>query len=574
MLSRLEELPNELLDVILGFSSESSLARLLACNKSLKERAEPALYGRPEAQQRAMLWGCEKARVEVVRLVNSYGGRVSERARVMMQRLCRSRDWPSIRYFYQHGLDEDIKSATYYADCILLLVPLIRAGAPLNIIQLVLERGADPNCLHTVTQRDALCPLSAALTANSEETWRFLIAKGAIIHGRELRGLPRTALHLPIFAAAATMATQHYGCAMMQLSLDAGLDINASVPALAPRPARRHYKHQLGKLGYELLECYYATPLFAFLKSIRSWRSDIGPNPVEGLTWLLEHGATPLVDITVPSSSENPKWLRTHSEGETYTTIDLLLDQWGLTTLTNPIFMGVIKLLAQNGAARGHATRLLLKVDGDLPAVKSRRSPSIDDMKRGRGNLVRALLLEDPEADDKNQVLAEYLQRNVSRIHGFGEPEIAIVDHLLEAGADINARPAGQPDGPTVLHEICRSFNSAERWRPGHWTRDHFLEDKKVPLRQPFLELLRRKGADPTLTSEGKTAADLLVQGIKNLHLGSEKVNGEGEAASEERGDRSIIPEAVEHLSDLASKLRAGGVRGECGRRACEKPLI
>lgn len=280
------------------------------------------------------------------------------------------------------------------------LARLVRAGAPVDLVRLLLDRGADPNGRGEGPE-GALSPLSAAVLAGSAPVFALLLERGADINGRKLgrRGQegdekgkdPETAattrtgmavsewppfrvFFIPSFAAAYAMARRHPRArSMMQLCLEAGADINEGV--LVRRRMWRGIPMSGGWLENTVL-----TVLSAYLESIESWDNNEGrKNPSGGgrkqespedshddvvddtdlaahLAFLLDRGAT--VDDTSHwsvAATRRPSFV-------------IVLNRWnGAAISQQPACAAVVAQLLAHGAVHpGGTTRVLREfVDPD-----------------------------------------------------------------------------------------------------------------------------------------------------------------------------------------------------------------
>lgn len=394
----LENLPTELLNLIIGFLDDSELANLLSCNKLLQRRIEPELYGTGFARNRAMRWGCRKGNLDSIRLALYYGACIStienltssqtdlcesegsfskaskvstlclaakngkpevfralirrgariddpEIAPNTLKRLIKSlsapRLWPLLRLFLEARLGNQVPRNVQSQHNVLSVIPLIRSGAPPALMSLMIEQGANPNEIQYHSCHVLICPLSLAIMRNETSLVSFLISKGANIAGvYSSRPRPKP-WHIPVLAAAATMSQN--GPEMVALCLAHGADINHEAPVL-----RGPYQY------------YYTTPLFAYLDSIKSWDADPVLSPVEGLKFLLESGAS-----AGPSGfiGQRRLWYR---PVKTPSSIEFLLEKWGVQQLTNTRFFATIEFLIENDAARGLVDDILCKCDHQI----------------------------------------------------------------------------------------------------------------------------------------------------------------------------------------------------------------
>jgi len=274
MASKLESFIPELLEVITGDLDSSDLARLLTCSKSFQQRLEPILYGSKDLSNRAMHWACLNGNLSTIHRAIAYGAFINaiETPHVMkgnpkpvkvlplylaarrshadafklllelgarvddsdvdirqlndlMKCLCTSANFPLLAAFLKAGLDSQVRTRQC-SEVAWPLIPAIRSGASLDIVRLLLDKGANPNQLQFCQGIITMSPLSSAIMANSVPLFNLLLESGAKIDGTDFRAVTRRALHIPIFAAAQAMARHAHGRQMMQLCLDNGANIN------------------------------------------------------------------------------------------------------------------------------------------------------------------------------------------------------------------------------------------------------------------------------------------------------------------------------------------------------------
>lgn len=218
--SSLERLAPELLEPIVDDLYRSSLVStmsLLRCSQRLKRHIEPMLYTRKEIQNQALQWACIRGNTDIIRLLVSHGAPVGtyfresryqmgdplplfslclaakhrriEAFRLLLelgarvdrpqglQRCVQMAQLRQLVYhifsrtsiragpelaslFFEAGLDVQIKKAGQAPDIYHPFIRLIKAGAPTDLVQLLLDRRADPNCVQSDfrSRRTHLCP--------------------------------------------------------------------------------------------------------------------------------------------------------------------------------------------------------------------------------------------------------------------------------------------------------------------------------------------------------------------------------------------------------------------------------
>lgn len=590
-MSGLGSLPRELFDNVLGRLGQDGITRLMSCNSSLQKLLEPFLYSNKAVQNKAMDWACREGQLSTIRLAVTYGASVDliqghhststiniaakkhrgEAIRLlielgacvvspemgtrdrnkglvefrrMIRHLCSPHMDPEeseslIQLLYDHAIDERCRKVEQGPDTALPLITLImsRSGTPFDLIRRLLDEGVDINKPRPYQYRDALTPLSAAILANSMSVFRLLRDRGADIHGVDVEYLPRKGLHIPIFAAAKTMAVEDHGRVMMQLCVDNGADINNRLAVML----RENWYWRPGPINHT--SYCYITPLLVFLDSVDSFKSFHRPNPVKQLTWLLVHGAR------LPSDDHISMFSLPKRHGCIYygapTAIDLLIDKWGLQKFSEPRFTEMITLLADQGISRDHVGRLLIKHRPvrNSTCIYTRENKKIDS---GR-EVLTSILLESLDIYSYTDMLTIVIMSAWNYyipcdcISGSSTPPRKpwheAIEPILEQGADINARVLGREEGGhTALHELCGQMNKIERSRVESRPFANIMDAVEHLQREIFLEFLIEKGAGPTISVgiTGDSALDVLVAGL----------------------DQFRIEDAKESIQSLASELR------------------
>ncbi|KAI0003568.1 hypothetical protein F4779DRAFT_621764 [Xylariaceae sp. FL0662B] len=296
------------------------------------------------------------------------------------------------------------------------------------------------------------------------------------------------------------MATRDHDRAMMQLGLDNGANINDRIPIMSPYGDAKKLsekKYIVGEHTYT-----YATPVLVFLYSIESSKSPNYSNPVEDdADKILDETAAwrrvdfnytnglLVFDYTRSAADPSPPRLYGCICTEAPTGIDILVDKWGLQRFAEPRFADTIKLLVYRGVSVGHVARLLLKYDRSVYSTAYRCVKEKPKTKFGRDALI-TILLEGPMVDSFDDVLATFVIGKARQYEHWPHTDsaYAIIERLIDAGANINARTLG---GKTVGLRRCIAS----------W------------LSKSFLPFLAEKDADPTkpVGAKGETALDALV---------------------------------------------------------------
>lgn len=528
MSSTIESLAPELSDGLASYLSLSELSRLMRTSRGLHRRLEPLLYVSQAARNEALRWACTRGQLSAIgRVISTYGAspstvRLTETdgpspATLTLHLAVRKGHLDAFRLLLELGARVDNRDATttqlesllrrlfsppkpdfvrafFEAGCgsqlpsRLLdrtLVMLINKGASLDLVLLALDSGASPN---RIQSRGGLrqCPMSACIFQTSKPLFDLLLKRGASIHGGEIEYPRRIPVHIPIYAAAYVMLK--HGTAMMQACLDNGADINHR--ALMPR---FHYR----------MHYHYGTPLLGYLDSIKTWPVDADCDPVHNLEYLFEKGAIAdeLPNVTLPDSNKEPIY-----HIEPLSSLEVLLDSMHgkFELLTDPQFLAVAKLLIQHDAAKGRVGLLLGKYD---PPRCS------ESAKRGWRSFITLLL----DAPDRNEhvstLLSNYIDARGRSLEPLGDLTVETITVLVERGADINASGT---DGHPPLQLLCWRYHVLERMHTidDSHTTVHFGSRNIAEQRRRLVAFLLAKGANPDLKMEGKTAEEILVDGV------------------------------------------------------------
>ncbi|CAG8954242.1 hypothetical protein HYFRA_00005862 [Hymenoscyphus fraxineus] len=232
MLSSIETLANELLDLILQDLNLAEQTALLRCSKYLRQRIEPALYEQESQRDVAMHWAIQNGKTHIIRLLVSYGA--------------------SIDTFSGHG-GSPHPSLGWSPNSTLLFAVAAKEKST-DAFELLLELGAKvPKGRGDIPTFDLVVQQDASIDLREDTIYHY-----------------RDALNIPVFAAVYRMAMS---IDMLQRCLDLGGDINTLC-------VYSHFIH--GK----------TTPLSHYLDSNRAvWWRDRGLHPVDGIKFILEHHA-------------------------------------------------------------------------------------------------------------------------------------------------------------------------------------------------------------------------------------------------------------------------------------------
>lgn len=415
----------------------------------------------------------KRSRADAFKVLLKLGARVDDldvdirQLNNLMKCLRRPVNFPLLEAFLEARLDSQIRTRQC-SEVAWPLIPAIRSGASLDFVRLLLDRGANPNQLHFCQGFMTMSPLSAAIMANSAPIFNLLLERGAKIDGTDYRDPTRRALHIPVFAAAQAMARHAHGRQMMQLCLDNGADINR-------RASSMFYSHKYTSRD--------TTPVLIYLDSIEKWQADpdTGRGPVEGLTYLLEHGAS-LKSSTEPFL-ERPICGRYWAE-RSPKLLDFLVTKWGSSHLSIPEFSATIVILGQRGTV--DTSEMVMEGWNDFLTLLPKDQQA--DITRLLGESI--LIPGGPTGGRRRW---KYL----------GAVCRTMIDHALAARADINALVPS-----ALLHALCRHYRDVRR----NYGRSTVL----YQMRCEETSLLLSKGADPTITFDGKTAIDILESELKH----------------------------------------------------------
>lgn len=488
----------------------------------------------------------------------SDGGHACEK---FVRRLCRPRNAKLLRLLLLKAATEPknesgLRSKSLAIQRISLISIIGWAGC--DLVQLLLDKQADPNGLHPRLGHRFLSPLSAAILTHSPEAFKLLISHGANINGKDV-ARDRQPMHIPVFAAATQMLQGVSGLAMMQLCLDHGANIN--------RPCHEHnfpisVKARAVMPYADPIPHVCTTALFTFLGSIKSWQPSASMMcPVDGLKFLLNAGASAVSPPSRPIQrryNNTQLFLHDRTYAGASSTVELLLDKWGLGHLNEPEFFKVLELLIRHGAARPFFARILVKYD----SVKNPEWADPEIVSNWQRLL--DLLITDLKQSDTNidvvlrRVIADkgYLRSTLvhSPWRGVGEIGRTSINALIAAGADINARiqvplreaTASQRD--TALQEVCSAFIHTDQLENDlHDHLDGHLCEYSLKSERTYSEwfaFLISKGADPYMEDthpcrNGESAIDIMLSPMK-----------EGRASRDGRGSLE------KHLMRLIAVLK------------------
>ncbi|KAM7190472.1 hypothetical protein V8F33_009455 [Rhypophila sp. PSN 637] len=330
-----------LLDMILAQLAAKDQARLARCNRELSQRTLHSLY-KPDAGNSVVEWAVTKGAIDTLRRALARGALVSwvrqshedkptltlalqhkqDDTFLFLLELGASlpshgRNWGQHEDFYKVNFRHlynclytdrfdlvrrfiEARLASHFAQSMLNVLFLRIMERTLDIdvdeklIEILLEDGADPNCVDYLPEGDTALnlppqaqdeptsswsPLSHALCAGRGDLFQLLIEKGANINGPFpwQNGIDecRLPLHVPVCAAAFRMADADEDSWCMELCIEHGADLGIRVP---------YYDESRNMVSF-------ITPPAVFLQSVEEWGEQEHPNLIEKLEFLLIHGA-------------------------------------------------------------------------------------------------------------------------------------------------------------------------------------------------------------------------------------------------------------------------------------------
>ena len=554
----LEALPQEMLDTIVGFLSAPDIARLGECSEHLSRRLSRALYLTPEARNSALRWACIFDLPRVMRLAGAplstvdipkvrrnheqqghqrteggtvrvltlhlaamasvpcafkrlirHGASIDDcevsprHLRAFVERLCARPHADFALPFLESGLASQLPKDMLNQ----LLLGLIKAGTTTDLVEQVLDLGADPNYLHRGHQkRQTMSPLAAAAVRGKPAIFQLLLERGAHGDGPRFDRAIKRPLHIPLYALAHAASSQDINAVVggFQLCLSrAGANINHHAWV---RP-------QFPRFIYPLL-C--TTPFFFYLNSIKSWEFEATARHEAVIQWFVDNGASVLPQQIL----QLKKIYRGHTARcvATPTPIELLLDYWGIESLTyRPGFLNMLKVLVVHGAAPTESiARLLSKYEYE----KAPSDDSADDAIYASWHKFITFIAnsEGPHSARPSQILRHY---TIVLGAGFlpwagrinvGTLTLRTMDALLAAGADINWNDNGQ--SRTALSELCwedcKAGPSDSVWVVPRWAFDLWRSESP---RTKLYRMILDRGANPRAKWEDQTATQILEQG-------------------------------------------------------------
>ncbi|CAH0038009.1 unnamed protein product [Clonostachys solani] len=529
MALHLAYLPNEILDSIFTYfqprEADITQARLIRCNNALRRRFEPRLYSQEESCDRIMRVACERGLIETIKLaVDTFGASPSlvtiwngpEPFKVLTLHLAAKKMQPGafalllklgarvdieidkkfiqsqmpcivkalqveharmLHQFFISGTAAQVPNIPIANNC--LVQAIINRALP-ETVRLLLDHGANPSHVQAGGMR--LSALSAAAMTGAKETFKLLLEMGADVNAKKCKLRASSLFEVPIIGAAHAMA-EFQTTEMLQLCLEYGASIDTNI-TLAHESS-----------GSPIL----ISPLTAYLDAVIDWRAVHKLSPFDAVSLILNQ---------VHQMAENPtSFLNMDLNTDCFQigkALESLLGKWGVGHFVIDEFFAVVWLLAENAGAVD--LRSILKTMLHEPIATyyndglSRWLVILDVLLKNRNTAERSTVLYNLILDCANS--------------GFtyeDESAEVLIDHLIQAGADINLREHGDESSRTVLHAVCdiideetKDLEQSSRW--------HFVElyQPDIDKRGGLLQTIVRKGGDPKLQSNGKDALDRL----------------------------------------------------------------
>ncbi|KAL4966590.1 uncharacterized protein BDV14DRAFT_198715 [Aspergillus stella-maris] len=508
-------------------------------------------------------------------------------------------NWALLRLFYKTGLDEQLRSR-HHPSLTLPLFWVIHNSSrlsepPLDIVKMLLSRGAGEfiNEGRRSHRQHFLTPLTVAMRQNNYDATPLLdllLQEGAKIHGPKITASTSKPTHIPIFAAVEAMAATG-DTKYLDWCLRRGANVNHCA-GWQGRVAWYYSDFGVNPAVFYVLSIDYSDKktwnhASAETTGIKR-KSKVLTSPVEGLSYLVERRAHFDIDrdwksrlrnevgsdstTTMPLASKVNNGLaalemqfallpfsqtlpRTNAAGASsgradstntkppITTdnkalwcVDRYIQRWGLTKLrNNPHYHEIAKYLVRNCAESGKAD-ILIMYECER-AFLTKYGSYLEEAVQYWLHFLDNVLLPSLPTSATNLLVKYILRRNHHHSKGLGEFQKATIDHLIFAGADVNASWIRTGDDveseSTPLHELCCSYNSIER-ETQHYSRlkaAHAAAGSALPGKLPPLpplprismpaeskgEILRYiigKGADASRVVKGRKARDVLVEDV------------------------------------------------------------
>lgn len=335
--SLIERLPQELLDMALGYLPRNSQSFLGRCSKILRYRVEPTLFGTEDNRGWAMKRACQRGLHNVILTALQFGSNptiipiylaarqktihtstlaiaakhnkqatfrflVDLGARIdhpkihptalksIIRYLARPRSGETLNHFLSAGLMTQLSQVgrdRLLVDCLKSLGVEAVPTAAVERFRFMLKEGADPN--------SGQFPLSIVIPQRQWDPFQLPLDQGGDINrvSYDLDNLPDPD-NLPIVVVVKDMATRKGSIDRrdgVAKCTEAGADINVAIPT-----------------GYDKDRFFtrVVTPLLIYIEAAARWGSD----ETTDLQYLLEYGASP--DCVFDKLPEDPKVKRSH----------------------------------------------------------------------------------------------------------------------------------------------------------------------------------------------------------------------------------------------------------------------
>lgn len=362
---------------------------------------------------------------------------------------------------------------------------LVHSRASIKLIEMLLDKGADPNETHSTGSFRLANALSEALMQNEMALARLLHVRGASIHGIHAWHPSWNALHIPVMAAAKAIVKHGFG--PMQFCLDNGANVNQFVWVFTY--GGRLYQGRRtcsGSAGNH----YLSTPLLTYLISIHSWDEPSHVHPINGIKFLLDRGARICCEYEIPSVDQAGHTAMSQLRPAP-TCLDVLFDKCKVSQLAVPTFFETVKFLVTQETSCKRLAKVLSKCDYHCDVEDG---DTLSFVPAWKGILTVAC---ESAALNTDLLLAYYILYGGLEVDEDKDPFLAYltIDHLLAAGGDINART--EPGGATGLHLLCKRY--------ARYSVDHEEEIKD------YLTFLMHRGINPSIPLGHQTAIDIVL---------------------------------------------------------------
>ncbi|KAF2763318.1 hypothetical protein EJ05DRAFT_33999 [Pseudovirgaria hyperparasitica] len=549
MQSRIETLPGELYNMIIGYLDATTLSRLLQCNKVQRERIEPKLYATDAARRCAMRWACEQDNPIVIQRAVKYGADVSylypekrnesygraqptisiaithcsleavkclislgvqieclgyEHAHDLLWKLRSPKRWDICQRFVDAGLGSTFLMLREHCLTPTLVEKIVSNGP--NAVQdatWLIDHGACVNAIASVyflgsERRRYASPLSAAILADSRPLFDLLLARGADIHS-SLHNIVESAeaLHIPIFAACYA-ASSHASLKWVETCLDAGADINTGA-------------HLRMRLPTDMPgQCNYLQLVAAYLVMDHSWDENAVCSVKDVATYLFDRGAT------IRPAEPPPRRPSSAMYAEMYSPClaQMMIGKWTPAILRNRMFFDVITRLVELGDARNHVEDLFsLRNEALGRSFHCWRLPDNPTLRLRIVNAWKAFLdlilddyFENASAVQRPMSCTELLFSTVYQMGTQPQQRDHIIyvtaEHLVSRGGNLNDDGSEAP----ILHQLCLLVNRRYTHQlPSQRVNQHAADEKSYCAAiEDLVDFLLSLGADPMIDARGK----------------------------------------------------------------------